>query len=306
MNELQIAASDGFLIHAFVLEPEGVPRAHIHLIHGMAEHIDRYEEFANYLAGHGYLVSGHDHRGHGKTVDQNGKPGHLADADGFARAVQDSYEVIHSIRVQYPASRFVLFGHSMGSFVARRYIQLHGPEVDLAILSGTGGDPGLGRIAGQLTAYLSGKKSGFDEPNPFVNKLIFGRYNKNIPAAISPFDWLSTDTEAVESYVNDPKCGVVPTTRFFADLFDGLAVINKANEIAKVPKTLPILLFSGDADPVGGYGKGVWETARQYDDAGVRDVTVLLFEGKRHEMLHETNRQQVFELVEEWMGKHEN
>lgn len=306
MNELQIAASDGFLIHAFVLEPKGIPRAHIHLIHGMAEHIDRYEEFANYLARHGYLVSGHDHRGHGKTVDQNGKPGHLADADGFARAVQDSYEVIHSIRVEYPAPRFVLFGHSMGSFVARRYVQLHGPEVDLAILSGTGGDPGLGRAAGQLAAYLSGKKSGFDEPNPFVNKLIFGRYNKNIPAAISPFDWLSTDAKAVESYVNDPKCGIVPTTRFFADLFDGLAVINKANEIAKVPKTLPILLFSGDADPVGGYGKGVWETAQQYDDAGVQDVTVLLFEGKRHEMLHETNRQQVFELVEEWMRKHEN
>lgn len=305
MNEMQIEVSDGFLIHAFIMKPEQKPRGHIHLVHGMAEHIGRYEQFASFLASHGFIVSGHDHRGHGKTVDWNGKSGHLADENGFERAVLDSYEVIQQIRKQHTAPRFILFGHSMGSFVARRYFQLHGEEVDLAILSGTGGDPGAGRIAGQVVAYLSGKKSGFDEPDHFLNKLVFGGYNKKISTPKTPFDWLSTDQKAVEEYYNDPKCGIVPTTRFFADLFEGLAIINKADEIAKVPKTLPILLLSGDADPVGSYGKGVWETAKQYDHAGIQDVTVLLFEGKRHEMLHETNRQQVFEFVLEWMRKHE-
>ncbi|MFS0574147.1 lysophospholipase [Sporosarcina sp. 179-K 3D1 HS] len=303
---MQINMSDGFLVHAFVLKPDQEPRGHVHLIHGMAEHIGRYKEFASYLAGHGFLVSGHDHRGHGKTVDLNGKTGHLVDENGFERAVQDSYEVIQSIRTQYPSSRFILFGHSMGSFVARRYVQLHGEEVDLAILSGTGGDPGPGRLAGQVVAYLSGKKSGFDQPDHFLNKLVFGGYNKTVSSPKTPFDWLSTDGEAVEAYLNDPKCGIVPTTRFFEDLFDGLAIITKKEEIAKVPKELSVLLISGNDDPVGSYGKGVWQTAKQYDEAGIQDVTVLLFEGKRHELLHETNRHQVFDFVNEWMSKHEN
>ena len=142
----------------------------------------------------------------------------VADEGGFDRVVQDAYEVVSYVRAQHPSSPFLLFGHSMGSFVARRYIQLHGSEVDLALLSGTGGDPGVSRLAGQMAAYLHGKKNGFDQPDHFLNKLVFGSFNKSVHEPKTPFDWLSADTEAVEKYLVDSACGFVPTTRFFADM----------------------------------------------------------------------------------------
>jgi len=305
MREATLEMSDGFLVHAIVMKPEGNPVGHIHLLHGMSEHIGRYEEFAHYLVGKGYIVSGHDHRGHGKTAKMNGMKGHLADEEGFGHVVQDAFEVISNLREQYPSPRFVLFGHSMGSFVARRYVQLHGSEVDLAIFSGTGGDPGASRFAGQVTAYLHGKKNGFNQPDNFLNKLVFGGFNKSVHQPKTPFDWLSTDTEAVEKYLIDPACGVVPTTQFFADLFKGLGEIHDVDEINKIPKKLPILLFSGSEDPVGDNGKGVWSVAKQYNKAGLENVTVFLFEGGRHEMLHEKNRQHVFKTVYDWIEKNE-
>ncbi|WP_318615333.1 alpha/beta hydrolase [Sporosarcina sp. YIM B06819] len=303
MKDLTMDMTDGFLVHTFILQPDGEPKGHIHLLHGMAEHIGRYEEFAHYLAGQGYIVSGHDHRGHGKTAELNGKQGHFADTDGFERVVQDVYEIVTALRVQYPAKRFILFGHSMGSFVARRYIQLHGQEVDLAVLSGTGGDPGVSRLAGQAVAYLQGKKNGFDQPDHFLNKLLFGGFNKAVQNPKTPFDWLASNPEAVAKYLADPACGFVSTTRLFADLFEGLGKVHAADEISNIPQTLPILLFSGIEDPVGNYGKGVWDAAQHYDRAGIKDVTVMLFEGCRHEMLNENNRQHVFDSIYNWMEK---
>lgn len=303
MREITIEMTDGFLVHSVVLQPEGEPKGHIHLLHGMAEHIARYEEFAHYLAGQGYVVSGHDHRGHGKTAELNGQLGHFADAGGFERVVQDVYEVVADLRTKYPAQRFILFGHSMGSFVARRFIQLHGQEVDLVVFSGTGGDPGVSRVAGQAVAYLHGKKNGFDQPNRYLNKLVFGGFNKTIQNPKTPFDWLSTNPEVVANYCADSACGFVPTTRFFADLFEGLGKIHSQREINHIPKKLPMLLFSGSDDPVGNQGKGLYSVAKQYNQAGIEDVTVMLFEGGRHEMLNENNRQDVFEAVSNWIEK---
>jgi len=305
MKESTIEMTDGFKLHTCFAQPVGTPVGHIHLLHGMSEHIARYEEFANYLTGRGYIVTGHDHRGHGKTAKMNGLKGHFADENGFDRVVQDTYEIISTYRAQYPSPKFILFGHSMGSFVARRYVQLHGSEIDMAIFSGTGGDPGASRFAGQATAYFQGKKNGFLQQDHFLNKLIFGGFNKSVDQPKTPFDWLSRDSEAVVKYIVDPDCGVVPTTQFFVDLFKGLGDIHDADEIKKIPKQLPVFLFSGSEDPVGNSGKGVWEVAKYYDKAGMEDVTIMLFEGGRHEMLHETNRQYVFEAVGDWIEKNE-
>ncbi|WP_203246297.1 alpha/beta hydrolase [Sporosarcina beigongshangi] len=303
MKDLTMEMSDGFAIHAFILQPAGVPKGHIHLLHGMAEHIGRYAEFAHFLSEQGYIVSGHDHRGHGRTVELNGTLGHFADQGGFERVVQDVYEIITALRAQHPSNRFILFGHSMGSFVARRFVQLHGEEVDLTVFSGTGGNPGVSRLAGQLAAYVNGKKNGFDQPDHFLNKLLFGGFNKSVQNRKTPFDWLSNNPEAVAQYEADPACGFVPTTRFFADLFEGVGKVHASDEINNIPKDLPILLFSGIEDPVGNHGKGVWNAAQHYDRAGIEDVTVMLFEGGRHEMLNENNRQDVFEAVVNWMEK---
>lgn len=301
MNEKILEMSDGFSLYTFSYEPKGDPIGHIHLLHGMAEHIARYEAFVENLVGKGFIVSGHDHRGHGKTAELNGKLGYFAADNGFDRVVQDAYEVITVMRAQHEAPRFILFGHSMGSFIARRYIQLHSTEIDAVILSGTGDEPAFMRMAGTAVANLSGKTRGTDEPDYFLNKLVFNGFNKRINTPKTPVDWLTRDEEICEQYINDPTCGFVPTTQFFIDLFDGLGKISAKAEIGRIPKQLPMLLFSGSEDPVGDYGKGVERVAAQYDNAGIEDVTLSIFEGGRHEMLNEINRGHVFTFVTEWI-----
>ena len=301
MKNVTLQMTDGFSINAFILVPEGEAIGHIHLLHGMAEQISRYEEFAKFLASKGYVVSGHDHRGHGKTAEMNGKLGYFSDENGFERVVEDAYDSIASIRKQHPTPRFILLGHSMGSFIARRYIQLHGSEVDLVILVGTGSDPGPTRLLATALAKLAGKTKGLDVPNHLLNKLAFGSFNKKIDKPVTKFDWLSRNSTVVQAYIEDPYCGFVPTSGFFIDLFDGIGIINAADEISKVPKTLPILLVSGSDDPVGDYGKGVLKVAKEYDAAGVNDVLVKLFEGGRHEVLQELNNKQVFEFISDWI-----
>ncbi|WP_252503533.1 alpha/beta hydrolase [Sporosarcina sp. Marseille-Q4943] len=293
--------SDGFSIHTVYAQPPERPIAYIHLLHGMGEHIGRYEEFITFLTSEGFAVSGHNHRGHGRTADLNGKLGDFGDTVGFDRIVEDAHEIIGFYRQKFQVPSVILFGHSMGSFVARRYAQRFGSELDKLICSGTAGDPGFGRSIGQALAHMKGKATKFDEPDYFLNKLVFGGFNKIVGTPKTPFDWLSRDMETVEKFINDPLCGFVPTTRFFNDLFDGLAKINDLDNIRQVPSGLPILLLSGLDDPVGNKGKGVWHAARQFTDAGIENITVMLYEGGRHEMLNEVNREQVFIFIKDWI-----
>ncbi|MCG7342948.1 lysophospholipase [Sporosarcina sp. ACRSL] len=301
MNEKTIKMSDGFSIHTVFTRPSDRPLAHIHLLHGMAEHIGRYKEFMAYLADEGFAVSAHDHRGHGQTATLNGKLGHFGDSTGFDRIVEDAHEIIGFYRNEFQTPKLILFGHSMGSFVARRYAQRYGNDLYKLICSGTAGDPGLSRVGGQAIAYLKGKATKFDEPDYFINKLVFGAFNKTVSEPRTPFDWLTKDKETVERYINDPLCGFVPTTRFFIDLFDGLAKINDREKIREIPSGLPILLLSGLDDPVGLKGKGVWQAAEQFTDVGITNITVMLYEGGRHEMLNEVNRKQVFNFITDWI-----
>lgn len=301
MNEQALMMSDRVCIHTVYAQPDVNPIAHIHIMHGMAEHIGRYEQFIAYLVNEGFAVSGHDHRGHGQTASLNGKLGHFGDSVGFDRIVEDAQEIIDFYKAKFQAPRMILFGHSMGSFVARRYAQKFGSELDKLICSGTAGDPGVSRVGGQALAYLKGKTTTFSEPDYFINKLVFGGFNKTVGTQKTPFDWLSRDKEAVEKYINDPLCGFVPTTRFFIDLFEGLEKINDHYNIRQIPNSLPILLLSGLDDPVGNKGKGVWQAARQFTDVGIEDVTVMLYEGGRHEMLNEVNREQVFKFIKDWI-----
>ncbi|MCZ2258745.1 alpha/beta hydrolase [Sporosarcina sp. G11-34] len=302
MNELSIEMTDGFSLYAFILKPEGKPVGHVHILHGMAEHSGRYREFAQNLAANGYIVSSHDHRGHGRTVALNGMRGHFTDEAGFDRVVEDAFEAVTFFRESNSAPRFILFGHSMGSFIGRRFIQTHGDVVDLAIFSGTGGNPGVARYAGKAVSYLSGKRKGFNQPNEFLDSLVFGGFNKGIDKPVTKFDWISKDRDIVESYVRDKYCGFIPTTQFFSDLFDGLGMIHKKKEIKKIRKTLPILLFSGLKDPVGDFGKAVWKVAKAYNRAGIEDVTVLLYDEGRHEILNDTEQEEATQKVLDWMA----
>jgi alpha-beta hydrolase superfamily lysophospholipase len=303
LKELTLDMSDGFKLYAFIKEPTIKPIGHIHLLHGMAEHVGRYEFAINFFCEQGFIVSGHDHRGHGQTALLNGMKGYFAENDGFNRVVQDTHEVISEVKTGNPALKFILLGHSMGSFIARRYIQLHGDDVDLAIFSGTGDDSGIARYGGLAFAHLAGRRKGYTERNHLIDSFVFGAFNKKIDNPQTKFDWLSKNEHHVSDYILDEKCGFIPTTQFFIDLFNGLGLIHKKREIAKVPKNLPILLFSGVDDPVGNYGKAVWKVARQYHDANIDEVTVLIFEEGRHELLNDPAQVHVLEAVLEWMQK---
>ncbi|MCG3090022.1 alpha/beta fold hydrolase [Sporosarcina cyprini] len=300
MHIRTIEMEDGTSIHACMVQPSIKPIGHIHILHGMSEHIGRYEEFMTFLASQGYVVSGHDHRGHGKTASLNGFLGHFGDDVTFDQIVHDAHEVISLFRREVPGENSILFGHSMGSFIARRYVQLH-QNIDRLILSGTGGDPGIGGAAGIGLARITGRLGRFDTRDPLLNKLVFGAFSKSVPQAMTPFDWLSTNSQSVREYIEDPLCGAVPTTKFFLELFTGLKKANNIQLHKAIKEQLPILFLSGSEDPVGRKGKGVWEAARQYEEAGIKQITVMLYDEGRHEMLQEQNRQEVFHFIVDWI-----
>lgn len=296
-----MSTSDNFKIYTIESRPIGSPIGHIHILHGMAEHIRRYDVFIADLVSSGFVVTGHDHRGHGGTADLNGKLGHFGDNVNFDRVVKDAFEVIHKYRMKFYELPFILLGHSMGSFIARRYAQLYGSHLDKLICVGTAGDPGMSRIGGVALAKMRGRLKSFDQTDYVINRLVFGRYNQFIKNPKTSFDWLSTNEQNVESYINDPYCGFVPTTGFFNCLFDALKKIHRPDYVKQVPYDLPILLLSGADDPVGSRSKGVLEVGRQFVQQGRTNVTVMLYEGKRHEILQEDNRMDVFNFIKEWI-----
>ncbi|MDQ0427735.1 alpha-beta hydrolase superfamily lysophospholipase [Planomicrobium stackebrandtii] len=295
-----IRVSDGHELFYVCYKPPS-PIGHVHIIHGMAEHVGRYAEFAEYLANRGFIVSGHDQRGHGKTAERNGVQGYFGDRDGFGRIVEDAHAIIAEVQHATGNLPLILFGHSMGSFVTRRYMQLHSEEISRVVLSGTGGDPGTAGKLGLAVAIASAKTRGKQEPSKTLGKMTFGSFNKPFKEDGSPYAWLSRDKEAVAKYEADPLCGFESTNQFYIDLFSGLAVINKPAEIAKIREDLPVLLISGSMDPVGNNGKGVFSSANQFVDAGMANVKVYLVEQGRHELLNEIDRHSHFELIGDWM-----
>lgn len=301
MEELMLKMSDGTNVYVSIRKPIGQSIGHVHILHGMAEHSGRYDEAADYFVSEGYVVTAHDHRGHGKTAAANGKRGHFGDESGFERVVHDVFEVVTYVKNHLKTENFILLGHSMGSFIARRFIQLHGEMVDRVVLSGTGDDGGIARFGGIAIGHLSGKRNGYQRPNELLDTLVFGGFNRGIKKPATKFDWLSKNNTHVFSYLSDEYCGFIPTTQFFIDLFGGLGIIHRKQEIEKIPKALPILLFAGTEDPVGNHGKALWKVAKQYDAAGITDVTVLLFDNGRHELLNDSSRPEVIQAVLEWI-----
>ncbi|WP_431029569.1 alpha/beta fold hydrolase [Lysinibacillus sp. LZ02] len=295
--------SDGQELFVACYEPTNLLRGHIHILHGMAEHCGRYDTYAKQLADMGYFVSMHDHRGHGQTSDRNGKLGFFAEHKGFERVVRDVFEVTQLIRKNRDLPPMILFGHSMGSFIARRYVQLFSTTIKALILCGTGAGTRLHEIGNRVANILAQTK-GKNIPSELMDKLSFGSFNKSVLNPSTMFDWLSRDPQEVQKYIDDPKCGFIGTHQFFADVTYGISLISKKEEMARVRHDLPVLLISGSEDPVGDYGVGVFKVAEQLTEAGLENVCVYLFEGMRHEILNETNKEQVYEVIKRWL-KHE-
>lgn len=279
-------------IAAYKWLPEGEPSAVIQIVHGMAEHAKRYDDLANYFTGLGYAVYADDHAGHGASVNGEGKKGFFAEEDGWTKVVADVMTLHETAKKEFPGKKQILYGHSMGSFLARTCASRFPEEFDAFVFSGTAGKNPVLAVA-KAIANLHVKKLGPDVPDEKLNKLAFGAYAKKIKNARTPFDWLSKDEAVVDKYAADEDCGFTFTASAFGDLFDGLKEIEGKKWAGKL-RNVPICLLAGKQDPVGNYGKGVVEVLNDLIKTGHTKVVLQLYEDGRHEMHNEVNKDEVY------------
>ncbi|HOE04035.1 MAG TPA: lysophospholipase [Bacteroidales bacterium] len=299
----QFKASDGagIVYHKWSAETEDI-RAVVVIAHGMAEHAFRYNHFANVLNENYFTVYAPDHRGHGCTAGDPENTGIFARRQGWWKVVDDLHSLIGIVKNENPGKKVFLLGHSMGSFLVRTYICTYGNHVHGVILSGTGMNPRPILVAGSMIARLSSFFKGQNHRSKTLDMMSFGSFNKKYS---TPFQWLSRDQEMVDKYIADPYCGQVFTSGFFQDLFCGLRFIGNINNLSEIPKSLPVFIVSGSDDPVGNYGKAVTKVYALYQKAGLRNVEMKLYPGARHEILNETNRDEIMIDIINWL-KHKN
>ena len=293
---------DGVEIFVYKWEPDTAPKAVVQISHGMMEHAGRYVRFAEALTKAGYIVYANDQRGHGKTAKTSEEKG-LMGQNGWNGAVAALKALTDVIKKENPNLPVFLFGHSWGSFMSQNYIQEWGSGLKGAILSGTNGKQALVGI-GSIIAKGEAKKKGYIAPGDKLDALSFNGYNKRIKNPKTKSDWLSRDEKEVEKYVNDPDCGFVCKVGFFVELLTGLKKIWSKDQEAKIPKDLPIYLFAGTEDPVSNYTKGIQALIARYKKLGIKDLSYKFYEGGRHEMLNEINREDVFKDVIAWLDGH--
>ena len=296
-KEFTYPSSDGVhQVHAVLWLPEGEPKAVVQLVHGICEYALRYDPFARFLTDHGFAVTGNDHLGHGLTAKGSGEYGYFNDWWALVRDVRELRETVGKL---IPGVPYFMLGHSMGSFVTRTYLIDYPGTLTGAILSGTGQEPALTVAAGKLL-------TGIGDPHK-VNKLFYklsiGAYNKQFAPARTGADWICRDPAVVDAYLADPLCNFQTTAGMNHAMMTGLQYVAKMENLKRMDGEMPVYFFAGDSDPVGASGKGVEKVARWFREAGVKDVTVKLYPGGRHEMLNETNKEEVYADTLAWLER---
>lgn len=289
-------------IYARMWLPDGEVRATVQLAHGIAEYIERYDDFAKFLAENGIAVCGNDHLGHGKSIDLPENRGFFAEKNGWDYVVADMKSLHELIMKEFPGKPCVLFGHSMGSFLSRTYLIKHPKDFDAAILCGTGHQSGALVEGGLMLAKIITKRHGPKYQSSTLNDIAFGAYNKGFNAAPGETAWLSRDREMVKKYDADPLCGFVPTCSLFGDMMGGVKFIKNPKNLLLMNKKMPVFFIAGGDDPVGDKGKGVERAYKSFVDAGMEDVMMQLYPGGRHEILNEICREKVYSDVLDWIN----
>lgn len=287
-------------LNVIIWETEKEPIGVLQIVHGMAEYIDRYDNFAKYMTEHGFNVIGHDHLGHGHSVSDERDYGFFAEENGDKIIIEDMHSVTQYVREKWEELPNFILGHSMGSFCLRQYLTKYSNDVFGAIIMGTGWIPSAAALLGKTIATNTCKSKGSHTVNPLLIKLTLEPYNKPFAPARTNCDWLSRDEKQVDLYVNDKLCGFDFTAGAYKDFFTILEKIAKNRQLIGMRKSLPILITSGSVDPVGGK-KACEKLNAQYKRCGINDVTLKLWENDRHEILNELDKSDVYDYIYNWL-----
>ena len=304
IEDFTFTSSDGVhAIHCRLWSPDCPPRGVVQLVHGVAEHIGRYDAFARFLCDNGFAAAGTDHLGHGLTVRDESEKGWFAETNGWEKIILDEKTMRDTLKKRFPGVPMILLGHSMGSFMARTYIGDYPEDFDLCILSGTGHTPGAVCRAGRMVARREIRRNGSKYRSATLQNMAFGSYLKGIENPIGASDWICRDEAVIRAYEEDPLCGFMGTAELMYEMMRGLETIGNNNHNMKMKKDLPILFIAGEADPVGGWGKGVRTVFDRFKGIGMQDVTIKMYPEMRHEVLNELGKEQVWQDVLGWINK---
>lgn len=287
-------------IHACRWTPECEPKAVLQIVHGIAEFVERYDDFANYLTNLGFVVVAEDHMGHGQSVGSDGILGYFH--GGWFTAVEDTMQLMQDTKQEYPNLPYILFGHSMGSFVARTILCKYPDSgITAAIICGTGWQPAFAMPAVIKLVESVCKKIGETKPSEKLQNLIFGSYNSKVEHPRTPYDWLTRDAKIVDAYIAHPLCGFTASCGLLREMMKGIYFIEQPVNLSAMRKDLPVFFIAGGDDPVGSYGKGIHQSANAFRKAGMTDVSVHIYPLCRHEILNEINKEEVYEDVVQWI-----
>ena len=292
----------GGKLHGCRWTPGGEVKAIVQFVHGIAEYVERYDDFANFLNSKGILVVAEDHMGHGKSICDVTPMGCFA--GGWQTVVKDTYRLLKNTMEEFPGVPYILFGHSMGSFMARTVLAKY-PDSGItgAVICGTAWMPGAVIGAGKTLASLICKKNGDQYASKALQAMMFGGYNKKIEHPRTPCDWLTRDSKIVDAYVADPLCGFMPSAGLARDMMAGLQYIQDGKNLDRMKKDLPVFFVAGGDDPVGSYGDGVQKCAEEFKKHGMEQVDIRIYPLCRHEIHNEINRQEVYEDTFHWIEK---
>lgn len=304
IKETTLTAPDGKELFCYQWIPEDIKKCKgcVLVIHGMADHAARFKRISTLLCENGYVVYAYDQRGHGKTAGTTNKIGIISDSHSLDLLVEDVHFMVETLKKDFKNLPVFIFAHSMGSFVAQGFIQKYGTTIKGLALSGSNGSIGIKAQFARIIAKAEIKKHGRNYRSEKLNALSFGSYNKAFKPNRTAFDWLTSVNEEVDAYIQDPYCGDVFPAGFFYDMADFLHRIQNKKNIAKVPVNLPIGLFSGEIDPVGGK-RGVEKLYKAYRDRGVTVLYIKLYPQSRHEIINEKNHKEVEQEILAWIEK---
>ena len=297
---ISLTVNEGDVLKGFSWASNGKAKGNVVIFEGMEEHVSRYDEFAKFLNENNYNVYALDTYGQGENVSPDLSDAGIWPVNGFAKMVCAHHEMVNEARKNGLPT--YIFSHSMGSYMGQDYIQRFSGDVEKVVLCGAGSyNPAVG--PGKVVAAIVTTKKNRNQKAKLLNNLMFGSFNKKIKNPRTAFDWLSYNQENVDKYINDPLCGFGPTNGFCLEFCKGMAPLFKKKNFSRVSKDQKLFIITGREDPVSNYSKYTFDLEKRYTAIGLKDVTIKVYDGMRHEILNEDRRQEVYNDILEFFNK---